>query len=158
MQTPIIYGFTVSLEIGYTEILLLSKKEMRIVLPPLLLPIILLSLLSMGTAVTAAFALEVEIPTYSDKPPITGPNGTEILVIPADNSTINRLAIPFINGTEARIDIAEYQTCVDKDNEMNLRTHREAGLNTLDPFVKESLKNISMIAMQNCIYLNSANQ
>jgi hypothetical protein len=35
---------------------------------------------------------------------------------------------------------------------------REGGLNTLDPFIIESLKNISMISMQNCIYLNSANQ
>jgi len=122
-----------------------------------LLPIILLSLLSMGTSVTTSFALQVEIPTYSDKPPITGPNGTEILEIPADNSTINRLTIPFVNGT-ATIDIGEYQTCVDKDNEMNLRAHREGGLNTLDPFIIESLKNISMVSMQNCIYLNSANQ
>ena len=111
----------------------------------------------MGTSVTTSFALQVEIPTYSDKPPITGPNGTEILEIPADNSTINRLTIPFVNGT-ATIDIGEYQTCVDKDNEMNLRAHREGGLNTLDPFIIESLKNISMVSMQNCIYLNSANQ
>ena len=130
----------------------INLKEMTV----MLLSIILLSLLSMGTTVTTSFALQVEIPTYSNQPPLTGPNGTEILVIPADNSTINRLTIPFVNGT-ATIDIAEYQACVDKDNEMNLRAHREAGLNTLDPFVKESVKNISMNSMQNCIYLNSAN-
>jgi hypothetical protein len=49
----------------------------------------------MGT-VTTSFALQVEIPTYSDKPPITGPNGTEILEIQADNSTTNRLTFHII--------------------------------------------------------------
>ena len=36
--------------------------------------------------------------------------------------------------------------------------HGSGGLNTLDPFVIESLNNISMISKQNCIYQNSANQ
>ncbi len=96
----------------------------------------------------------VEIPTYSDKYPVTGPNGTT--VIDFENGTTTT-EIPFVNGT-ATINAEEYETCVSNDDEANLRAHRETGLNTLDQFVVESLKNISMIAMQNCIYLNSANQ
>ncbi len=65
---------------------------------------------------------------------------------------------PFVNGTPATINIEEYEVCTSIEDEANLRAHQEGGLNTLDPFVVASLKNISMISMQNCIYLNSANQ
>lgn len=98
----------------------------------------------------------VEIPTYSDSYPIAGPNGTTFIEVQHEDDTTLR-DFPFVNGT-ATVDIAEYQKCVTDANDLKLLIGQQMELNTLGTTFTSQLEEDKMLAMQNCIYLNSANQ
>jgi hypothetical protein len=99
--------------------------------------------------------LMVEVPTYAVNETITGPNGTTFIEIEHEDDTTLR-DFPFVNGT-ATINIEEYEVCVSSADAQVLESSLNMGFNTLEPKTIELLKNISMGSMQNCIYLNSAN-
>jgi len=100
--------------------------------------------------------LMVEVPTYAVNETITGPNGTTFIELEHEDDTTLR-DFPFVNDT-ATINIEEYEVCISEEDARALQAQKEMNMNTLDPFLLAILKNNSMVTMQNCIYLNSANQ
>jgi hypothetical protein len=90
--------------------------------------------------------------------PITDPNETTIIDVEKNGTETETTEIPFVNDTAVTINIEEFQTCVDIFNQSNLQMKREMKVNTLDPYWIDILKNESTIMMQNCIYLNNANE
>ena len=117
------------------------------------LVIAIMTMLSVTLQLQLAYSSTIEIPSYSDKPPITGPNGTNMFDVENGTETAE---IPFVNGT-ATINVEEYQRCVDGKRDSYLQTQREMDVNTLDPAAIKDIEDHVKISMQNCIYLNSAN-